>query len=624
MRRARGVFLLALLCVVCPVIGAAHAEPVDASSSLRTALVSRAVPGALAREGSVNVFVMLRGFTPADRTIAHQRWRATDVEQRVLDALPSGVHVYTRLSTVPAFAARLSSLTQLRSLERQPDVLRIDLDGGGGTGATDTATIIGADKLHQQHITGSGVTVAVLDSGVDKTHPDLVGSVVREACFGENFSGGFCPNGTTRQTGAGAAADDAGHGTHVTGIIRSTGHVAPIGVAPATKIVAIKVTDGSSFSGRFYAFSEITAALDYIAAHPEFGVRVVNMSLVTDANFSGNCDDATSWLMAGASAVANLRNAGVEVVASSGNGSLTNAMTAPACLSGVLSVAASDSSDAMASFSDTSATTDLVAPGVAVVSDAIGGGTITASGTSMASPAVAGCVALLRQAKPKMPNGTFEVALKTTGTAIKRGKRTFPRINCDRALTALNTAPGAPTGVVATPGDSRMNLRWTAPKRNGSLPVSGYRVTPYQSGNALPTRTFKGAATHVTVSGLTNGRPYTFVVSAMTLSTHGKRSVPSDSVVAGSPAPPTQVHAQRVASGVVRVTFVAGANNGATITSFTATCRSPAGPTRKAAAAHSPIAVTGLQAGRRYTCVVAGRNARGTGPPSSASNGVLA
>src|SRR5689334_5410508 len=178
MRRATGAFLLALLCIAGPVAGVAHAESVGAPSLLRRALVSRAVPGALARDGIVNVFVMLRGFTPTDRTIMRQRVRAKSLERRVLQALPAGVDVYSRLSTVPAFGARLSSLAQLRALERQPDVLRVDVDGDGGTGATDTATIIGADKLHAQHITGTGVTVAVLDSGVDKTHPDLVGSVV--------------------------------------------------------------------------------------------------------------------------------------------------------------------------------------------------------------------------------------------------------------------------------------------------------------------------------------------------------------------------------------------------------------------------------------------------------------
>ena len=181
------------------------------------------------------------------------------------------------------------------------------------------------------------MTVAVLDSGYDRDHPDLAGPAdsTRRASA-RTSPGRFCPNGTTRQTGAGAAEDDAGHGTHVTGIVTSNGTVSSVGVAPQSSVVAIKVTDNCSFAGCFYTFSEITAGLDHLTAHPELGVDIVNMSLGTSALFTGDCDSATSWLMAGSTAIANLRAAGVLTFASAGNNGSTTQMTAPACLRNVI------------------------------------------------------------------------------------------------------------------------------------------------------------------------------------------------------------------------------------------------------------------------------------------------
>ena len=96
-------------------------------------------------------------------------------------------------------------------------------------------------------------------------------------------------------------------------------------------------------------------------------------------------------------------------------------------------------------------------------------------------------------------------------------------------------------------------------------------------------------------------------------------------MIVGSPAPPTGVTAVKVASGQIRVTFTPGANNGSATTSYTATCTSSnGGVVGSKTGAASPLTVTGLTAGKTYTCTVKGTNARGAGLSSAPSGAVTA
>jgi hypothetical protein len=107
---------------------------------------------------------------------------------------------------------------------------------------------------------------------------------------------------------------------------------------------------------------------------------------------------------------------------------------------------------------------------------------------------------------------------------------------------------------------------------------------------------------------------------------YGPRSNAAAAVTVGAPAPPTKVRAVRTAARTLRVTYRLGANNGAAIRSKTATCRPKSGGAQRSVTQNgkepAPIAVAGLTAGKRYTCTVAVRNARGPSGPSKASNGV--
>src|SRR5205085_1311102 len=99
--------------------------------------------------------------------------------------------------------------------EAHADVLRVDLDRPVHATLAESGALIHASDVHDQGVTGAGVTVAVIDSGVDVNHPDLSDHIAGQACF----CSGCCP------AGAGAAPDDNGHGTNVAGIVAGAGRV---------------------------------------------------------------------------------------------------------------------------------------------------------------------------------------------------------------------------------------------------------------------------------------------------------------------------------------------------------------------------------------------------------------
>jgi subtilisin family serine protease len=391
---------------------------------------------AAVRAGGAAVVVTLAepaAVAQAATDLARVRAGVSAAQAAVLGAVgPADFQLRVRFQAVPALAGMVLSEAGLDALAAHPGVTRIDLDLGGGGHLNESVPLIGANQWHAQGVTGAGVVVAVLDTGITAGHPDLAGALIHEACF-LDFDGlingvGQCPNGSDRQFGAGAAVDGAGHGTHVSGIVTSDGVVASVGVAPGASIVAVKVLNNSSFAGSFQFFSEITAALDYILNNrPD--VQVINMSLGTFATFAGDCDAS----LPSAAAVINLLRAnGVIVFASSGNSGSGTTMTAPACLSGVVSVGATDGGDNVAAFSNSNASTDLMAPGVGIISDAIGGGTVSATGTSMASPHAAGCAALLIAAGEATAPAAIEAWLAASPVTVTDTKNSlaFPRLDC--------------------------------------------------------------------------------------------------------------------------------------------------------------------------------------------------
>jgi hypothetical protein len=171
--------------------------------------------------------------------------------------------------------------------------------------------------------------------------------------------------------------------------------------------------------------------------------------------------------------------------------------------------------------------------------------------------------------------------------------------------------PGVPTNVVAAAGDGQATVDFVPPPANGS-PIKSYTVTVSPGG-----ATFVAKHAPIKVTGLTNGTSYTFIVTATNGVGTGPPSNPSNAVTpTGVPDAPTNVTAT-AGSGQATVSFTAPPDNGSAITSYTVTA-SPGGKTKSGSG--SPITVTGLAHGTKYTFTVTATNGVGTGPPSAPSN----
>ncbi len=391
--------------------------------------------------------------------VAAQHSQIAALQDTILTTLEGyGVDNVRSFTTIPVMAMSVDSVA-LRSLLQNDTVVNIEEDLLVPPTLSESVPFINADNVHLENIRGRDVTVAILDTGVRKTHEFFdSGKVVSEACYSTNDSSygstTVCPNGRSSQIGSGAGVnctatiDDCSHGTHVAGIAAGADGFPGDGVAPDASIIAIQIFskfDNNSVCGdsnpcvRSWNSDQIAGLERVYALRDTYTIAAVNMSL-GNGEYRNYCDKVNSWTAARKAVIDNLRAAGIVTVIPSGNDGYDGAINAPACISSAIAVGATlDWSDTVSSYSNHSSIVDIMAPGSSITSSVAYSNTMyqTYDGTSMAAPHVTGAFALLKERYPDWTVDQMETWLEIHGKPVTRAGVTKPRID----LSGIESLP---------------------------------------------------------------------------------------------------------------------------------------------------------------------------------------
>lgn len=416
------------------------------------------------------------------------------------------------------------------SLDRRPDV---EVEPNFTFTALDTQSnppSYGLDRVDQRNLPlsnsysypstarGAGVSIYILDTGVRADHEE----------FGGRVAAGF----GAVQDGRGTS-DCNGHGTHVAGTVAG----ATVGIAPAATIIPVRILDCQGSTSTGFEFMD---GMNWILAHHQKGKpAVLNMSIGAEpsAFIDGVVDEAVAD--------------GIVVVAAAGNSNVSACLSSPARAASALTVAASSASDSRASYSNYGSCVDLFAPGgdgnapiwsaYSTSSTAIAG----LAGTSMATPHVAGVAARYLSEQPSATPAQVSAALldgATNDVITSAGSGTPNRLLYAApagffapASAAPSpepvSAPGAPTGVVATPTGAagEVLVQWNAPEGTGGAAITDYvvQISPALS-NSNSSRS-AGPATSLVFAGVENGER-SFTVTAKAGAAVSAASAPSNFV----------------------------------------------------------------------------------------------
>lgn len=356
-------------------------------------------------------------------------------------------------------------VTALEGVRRNPNVTVVEPDGTVAAVDAELDAAWGVSRIssgivHAGGNTGAGVNVAIVDTGIDCTHPDLDGNCVGGFDFVNNDND---------------PSDDHGHGTHVAGTVAAEDNGAGVvGVAPNVSLYGLKVLN--AYGGGYW--SDIVAAIEWAADN---GIQVTNNSYGSSYH-PGSIVEA---------AFANAAARGVLHIAAAGNsGSCAgteNTVGYPARFASVVAVAATNALDERACFSSTGPAVEIAAPGVSINSTRVGGGYMRLSGTSMASPHVTGVAALVIGSGVTSRDEVRARLTETAGDLGPAGRDAhfgFGLVDADDAITALvsNAAPVVTitgpssgvrfdtdetiaftgTAVDAEDGDLGSDLEWTS------------------------------------------------------------------------------------------------------------------------------------------------------------------
>ncbi len=325
-----------------------------------------------------------------------------------------------KYEVVPAMVVSVNE-DGLNELLANPLVEDVFFDYAFSVDLAESIPQINASSFNTFNISGKGVGVCIIDTGIDDSHSAFNNRIINQKCFCSN---NCCSNGLPE---ADDSDDDSplSHGTHVSGIVSSNGTFK--GVAPSANIISVKVCNaqGVCFS------SDILAGIDYCAKNKfDFNISIISGSFGNGLKHTlDNCPTFLNSALDSASAL------DMFLVFASGNNGYSDGVNYPACYFPAFAVGAVQENDEIASFTNRGDALDLLAPGVNIKSTIIGNNYGVLSGTSQATPHVTGMLALLVEFSEKnnLSNNDIIDSLNQTSVFVQG----FPRIDVGRALSYL-------------------------------------------------------------------------------------------------------------------------------------------------------------------------------------------
>jgi subtilisin family serine protease len=426
---------------------------------------------ALEKKGAVRVIVRLaapenmasgfalEGALSSAESVTSQRADIAQIQGKVASKLSKGHGgAAKRFEFIPFMAMEVDP-AEFNALAASSDIVLIEEDIPVPPTLIQSVPLIGGINGSFNGYTGNGQTVAILDTGVDKTHPFLSGKVVSEACYSTTDATdgavAVCTSGSTlpgQGVNCSSAVPGCDHGTHLAGIIAGI-NATFSGVARDANLISIQIFSQFPASSPYcgtgalnpcvlsYTSDQILGLERVYSLRNTYNIASVNMSL-GGGSYAENCDTDADYT-AEKTAIDTLRSVGIATVIASGNDGSTNAISAPACISTAISVGATDKSDIVASYSNSASMLSLLAPGSSIYSSTPAGTYGYKFGTSMATPHVAAAWAVLKSARPTATVAEVLNALTSTGKSVSDARNGIvkPRIQLTPAVNAIFNGP---------------------------------------------------------------------------------------------------------------------------------------------------------------------------------------